>query len=103
MNTNGGNYAAACALDFAKPPRYYDTFALRDSDGEEPVMQTWPYFRSRASRQAVIHNRPVPVSSCWNGMVLMNATPFYHIKSTLEFRGVSDSLAKDMSRAPSAA
>jgi hypothetical protein len=64
LNTNGGSYAAACALDFAKPPHYYDTFALRDSDGEEPVTQTWHFFRSRASRQAVIENRPVPLSSC---------------------------------------
>ena len=94
LNTNGGSYAAACALDFAKPPHYYDTFALRDSDGEEPVMQTWPYFRSRASRQAVIENRPVPLSSCWNGMVMMDATPFYDLDSPLEFRGISDGLAE---------
>jgi len=68
LNTNDGDYAAACALDFAKPPRYYDTFALRDSNGDEPMMQVWPYFRSWQSRAALKAGRPVPVQSCWNGM-----------------------------------
>ena len=42
LDTNHGFYAAACALDFAEPPSFYDTFALRDSNGEQPLMQTWP-------------------------------------------------------------
>lgn len=58
-------------------------------------MQTWPYFRSRTSRQAVIKNQAVPLSSCWNGMVLMDATPFYNFASSLAFRGIPDSLAKN--------
>lgn len=69
MDTNGGKYAAACSLDFAKPPNYYDTFALRDSEGQSHAMQTWPYLKSYASRSAIIHNKDaVPVKSCWNGM-----------------------------------
>jgi hypothetical protein len=68
LNTNGGDYAAACSLDFGKPPLYYDTFALRDSEGHEHAMQTWPYFRARESRAALKAGLPVPVSSCWNGM-----------------------------------
>jgi hypothetical protein len=68
LDTNGGDYAAACSLDFSKPPAFYDTFALRDSNGHEAVMSTWPYFRSRASRFAVERGLPVPVKSCWNGM-----------------------------------
>ncbi len=68
LDTNNGQYAAACAMDYSKPPNYYDTFALRDADGEETVMQTWPYFRSRTSRSAIKSNKPVPVTSCWNGM-----------------------------------
>ncbi|KAK4216799.1 hypothetical protein QBC37DRAFT_370686 [Rhypophila decipiens] len=37
INTNSGRYAAACSLelDFSKPPRYYDTFALSDAEGHE--------------------------------------------------------------------
>ena len=42
----------------------------------------------------MLKNQPVPVSSCWNGMVLMDAAPFYNITSPLKFRGIPDSLAK---------
>lgn len=91
--TRDGDYAAACALDFSKPPNYYDTFALRDLEGHEAVMSTWPYFRSYVSRSALKRGDPVPVSSCWNGMVFMQASPFYDEKRPLSFRGIPDSLA----------
>lgn len=94
MNTRGGEYAAACALDFAKPPKFYDTFALRDSEGNDVLMTTWPYFRSRASRSAVKASKPVPVKSCWNGIAVMDAAPFYNTTQPLSFRGVPDSLAE---------
>ncbi len=68
LYTNNGEYAAACSMDFSKAPYFYDTFALRDSDGHEHVTQTWPYFRSSASRKAMKLGTPVPVTSCWNGM-----------------------------------
>ncbi|PWO24881.1 adrenodoxin [Pyrenophora tritici-repentis] len=68
LNTNGGDFAAACSLDFSRPPKFYDTFALRDAEGHEMLMQTWPYFRAKQSRRAILANRPVPVASCWNGM-----------------------------------
>ncbi|KAL2045937.1 hypothetical protein ABVK25_011914 [Lepraria finkii] len=92
LATRDGDYAAACSLDFAKPPHYYDTFALRDSDGHEAVTSTFPYFRSKASRNAIISGQPVPVQSCWNGIVAFDAVPFYE-PDPLEFRGVPDSLA----------
>ena len=68
LATNGGTYAAACAMDFKEPPAFYDTFALRDANGEEHLMATWPYFRAGTSRRAAIRGWPVPVRSCWNGM-----------------------------------
>mgnify|MGYP004537404795 CR=1 FL=1 len=68
LSTNGGDFAAACSLDFSIPPRVYDTFALRDAEGHEMLTQTWPYFRAQASRQALMANRATPVTSCWNGM-----------------------------------
>jgi len=92
LDTNGGHYAAACSIDFAKPPEFYDTFALRDSWGHEAVMQTWPYFRSYVSRYAAERFLPVPVASCWNGMVAMPIEPFV-ASSPLRFRGIPDSLA----------
>ncbi|KAG9193932.1 hypothetical protein G6011_03967 [Alternaria panax] len=42
LSTNDGDFAAACSLDFHHPPQLYDTFALRDAEGHEPLMQTWP-------------------------------------------------------------
>ena len=92
LNTRDGNYAAACSLDFAKPPAYYDTFALRDSEGDEAVTSTFPYFRSKDSRSAIQRGMPVPVQSCWNGIVSFDAEPWTGIDK-LEFRGVPDSLA----------
>ncbi|RAK81436.1 glycosyltransferase family 69 protein [Aspergillus fijiensis CBS 313.89] len=92
LNTNDGVYGAACSLDFSKPPLYYDTFALRDSQSDEHVMQTWPYFRSSSSRRALIRMEPIPVRSCWNGMVVMPATPFVS-SPPLRFRAVPDSLS----------
>lgn len=68
LDTNDGNYAAACSLDFSKPPNYYDTFALRDVSGHEAVMSTWPFFQDPVSRYAMKSMSPVPVTSCWNGI-----------------------------------
>ncbi|KAI9840766.1 MAG: hypothetical protein M1838_003921 [Thelocarpon superellum] len=107
LHTRDGDYAAACALDFSKPPYYYDTFALRDAAGAKTVTQSFPYFASRASRMATMAGEPVPVQSCWNGMVVFDAAPFYTnfmsshtVPSTahgpqrpLRFRGTADSLA----------
>lgn len=55
-------------MDYSKPPLYYDAFAPRDSKGNEHVMQTWPYFRSASSLNALLNMYPVPVKSCWNGI-----------------------------------
>ncbi|KAL4890322.1 cryptococcal mannosyltransferase 1-domain-containing protein [Aspergillus ambiguus] len=95
LETNNGHYDAACSLDFTNPPRYYDTFALRDTDGKEPIMQTWPYFASSVSRRALERMDPVPVRSCWNGMVAMPASPFLSTDKPLRFRGIPDSLAQE--------
>jgi hypothetical protein len=93
LDTNGGHYAAACALDFADPPLYYDSFVLRDSNSDPHMHQTWPYFRSRASRHAIKQNKPVPVASCWNGIVSMPAEPFVAKTNPLRFRALHDALA----------
>ncbi|OAA73349.1 polysaccharide export protein [Cordyceps fumosorosea ARSEF 2679] len=93
MDTNDGAYGAACSLDFSKPPLYYDTFALRDAEGSAHIMQTWPYFKARASRSPLVNNHDaVPVTSCWNGIVVMPADPFVS-PTKLRFRGIPDSLA----------
>ncbi|KAF2213136.1 glycosyltransferase family 69 protein [Cercospora zeae-maydis SCOH1-5] len=93
LHTNEGEYGAACSLDFSKPPSIYDTFALRDIDGKEPLMQTWPFFGNRKSRKAVKNSKPVRVKSCWNGMVAIPAEAFYGGYRSLKFRALPDSLA----------
>ncbi|TKA23915.1 hypothetical protein B0A50_06420 [Salinomyces thailandicus] len=95
LQTRSGDYAAACALDFKHPPAFYDTFATRDANGFAPESDLWPYFRSSASRQALLEGLPVPVASCWNGMVVFDAAPFYTAQSPLAFRGIADSLATE--------
>lgn len=93
LSTNEGHYAAACALDFSRAPYYYDTFALRDDRGRKTTAQVWPYFAAGASRNAILRGEPVPVQSCWNGVVAMDAAPFQR-PNALRFRGISDSLAQ---------
>ena len=82
LNTRGGKYAAACALDFLNPPwnwvdiktrglhppGMYDDFATRDSDGAVLGSHLYPYFTSRLSRMAVRAGQDIPVQSCWNGI-----------------------------------
>jgi hypothetical protein len=93
LDTNDGDYAAACSLDFADPPLYYDSFVLRDDKSDPHLHQTWPYFRSRASRHALKQNKPVPVTTCWNGIVSMPAEPFVTPENPLRFRALHDALA----------
>lgn len=74
-------------------------------------MQTWPYFDSSTSRQALKRMEPIPVASCWNGigklsclpsrnvrlteLVAMRASPFVAREKPLRFRGIADSLAHE--------
>ncbi|KAF2091803.1 glycosyltransferase family 69 protein [Saccharata proteae CBS 121410] len=95
LNTNKGHYAAACALDFKHPPAFYDSFALRDIDGREAIQSTFPYFASHESRSAIKAGSPVPVRSCWNGMIVFDATPYYTKLKNLRFRSLPDNLAKE--------
>ncbi|KAK0254932.1 hypothetical protein B0A54_13370 [Friedmanniomyces endolithicus] len=97
LATREGDYAAACALDFKQAPHFYDSFATRDAQGHAPLTDTWPFFRSARSRNALLRGQPIPVASCWNGMVAFDAQPFYHTRSCssgLAFRGIPDTLAR---------
>ncbi|KAL2070913.1 hypothetical protein VTL71DRAFT_13939 [Oculimacula yallundae] len=95
LSTRDGAYAAACAFDFSSDPQiYYDTFALRDDSGYKTASQRYPYFFSSSSRQSIYRNLPIPVSSCWNGLISLDAAPFY-ASPPLKFRGISDSLATE--------
>ncbi|KAH8885117.1 polysaccharide export protein [Thozetella sp. PMI_491] len=92
LETRDGEYAAACSLDFKTYPYYYDTFALRDDQGQKTSSSYFPWFISTAARASVYRAKPVKVFSCWNGMVSFDSSPFY-AKDPLKFRGVPDTLA----------
>jgi hypothetical protein len=92
FDTNGGDFAAACSMDYKRPPTYYDTFALRDDMGLKTISLHWPWFQSPTSRDAALRNKPIQVASCWNGIVVFDAAPFY-TNPALQFRGIDDSLA----------
>ncbi|KAF8859742.1 glycosyltransferase family 69 protein [Acephala macrosclerotiorum] len=95
INTHHGDYAATCSMDFLDPPQspiFYDTFAIRDHAGQAALSQHWPWFSASESRKAVKSYSPVPVRSCWNGMVVFDAAPFYN-DPPLQFRGIPDTLA----------
>ncbi|KAH0542536.1 hypothetical protein FGG08_003041 [Glutinoglossum americanum] len=85
FDTNRGDYAAACALDFINPIKYYDTFALRDTEGNGIGLPFYPFFTFGESRSAVLAGREsIPVKSCWGGMVAFDATYFTRHEDTLQ-------------------
>lgn len=73
-------YKAACAVDFHHSWKFYDTFALRSSDGYYPGVRIYPWFASKGdgiSRRDVLSNTDsVRVKSCWGGMVAFDAKYF---------------------------
>lgn len=74
------NYAAACAVDFIMPFKFYDRFATRDLDGHITGLPFFPWFTSAGtstSRNEVLAGKDaVRVRSCWGGMVAFEAKWF---------------------------
>jgi hypothetical protein len=69
LHTNKGEYAAACGLDYFRPHLFYDTFAMRDSNGNPTIAIIFPFFPSGKTRdQLLARSTKVEVTSCWNGM-----------------------------------
>ena len=104
FSTNRGedgkeSYRAACAMDFANPFKFYDTFASRDTDGFGMGVIFYPWFSSAGnatSRHDVLQaSDAVRVKSCWGGMVAFDARPF-RAEQPLRFRA-SDELYWDAS------
>ena len=57
--------------------RLYDAWVMRDGDGH--VFDLTPPFtnmHSNYTRERLIKGLPFPVTTCWNGMVVMPAKPF---------------------------
>ena len=93
LDTRAGDFTAACAVAMDTPSRIRDGDALRDEMGLPPASSRWPWFFSPASRAAVQSAQPVPVESCWGGLVALDAAPFY-AEPPLRFRAIHDTLAE---------
>lgn len=86
------SYAAACAVDFINPFKFYDRFATRDAAGYSMGVPFFPWFapvpadssssrerggEAASSRADVLAQRDaVRVRSCWGGMVAFQAKWF---------------------------
>ena len=87
------SYAAACAVDFINPFKFYDTFATRDLEGYSMGLPFFPWFTGSGkgiSRLDVLQGSDaVRVKSCWGGMVALDAKPFQASKP-MRFRASPD-------------
>ncbi|KAI0816064.1 cryptococcal mannosyltransferase 1-domain-containing protein [Trametes gibbosa] len=73
LDTRGGDYDFACGLDFGHFGAY-DMWVLRDRVGRLTA-GIWPFFFDAASSDAMRKEEPVPVYTCWNGIVAFRADP----------------------------
>ena len=73
LETREGDYDFACGMDFGHFGAY-DMWVLRDRLGHLTA-GIWPYFFDAASSEAMKNEEPVPVFSCWNGIVAFRADP----------------------------
>ena len=74
------NYAAACALDFINPFKFYDRFASRDFDLYDMGVPFFPFFTNAGTATSmndiVSGTDAVRVRSCWGGMTAFEAKWF---------------------------
>ena len=81
LETHDGDYDFACGFDFGHFGAY-DMWVLRDRLGRL-TSGIWPYFFDTADYEAVKAEEPVPVFTCWNGIVVFKADPLLpvHLRS----------------------
>ena len=82
LQTNKGQYAAACAMDYKRPLLFYDTFAMRDLEGRRTIAVLYPFFPDGETRnQLLAQQTQVELKSCWNGMGKLNQIIYPLIQS----------------------
>jgi hypothetical protein len=91
------NYAAACAVDFINPFKFYDRFATRDTNGRTTGLPFYPWFTnvgSATSRNDVLSGSDaVRVRSCWGGMVAYEAK-WFQDQNVLQAPNASETTSK---------
>ncbi|KAK5111435.1 hypothetical protein LTR62_004887 [Meristemomyces frigidus] len=89
--TGEADYLAACAMDFIKPLKFYDTFATRDREGFEMGVPFYPWFsgagKAESRRGVLAQKDAISVKSCWSGMVAFDAQWFQLGKSHGDVEG----------------
>ena len=81
LSTNNEDYDAVCGLDFGDI--FYDTWVSIDLDGNS-LLTGFPFFINKEAQDLVINHKPIRVFSCWNGVIVFNASPLKDKK--IEFR-----------------
>lgn len=73
----------ACGMDFEFSSRpystemtFYDTWVTLDMAGDF-LSPHYPYFSRERDQRKLREAKPIPVYSCWNGMIALKAKPFY--------------------------
>ena len=79
--TNNEEYDAVCAMDFNI--YFFDTWVSIDLDGNS-LRHGYPYFFNPEGQEQVLNNKPVRIFSCWNGVIVLTASPFENKK--VQFR-----------------
>ena len=73
ISTNKEDYDSVCAMDFYF--NLYDTWVAVDLNGNS-LRKGFPYFINKEAQDSVINKSPIRVFSCWNGIIIFNATVF---------------------------
>ncbi|WEW61701.1 hypothetical protein PRK78_007193 [Emydomyces testavorans] len=81
-------YRAACAIDFTSIFKFYDTFVVRDTEGNHIGTPFFPWFstagKSESRRDVLDGKDAVRVRSCWGGMVAFDAHAFQRPSASFE-------------------
>lgn len=78
--TQLADYTAACAIDFVGKAIFYDSFAVRDTEGYENGLYFYSWFSTHGagrSRNDVLSGKDaIRVRSCWGGIAAFDAAVF---------------------------
>ena len=83
LSTNNEDYDAVCGLDYYDC--FYDTWVSIDLDGNS-LKHRFPYFINKEAQDLVVNHKPVRVFSCWNGLMIFNASPLKNKKIKFRYR-----------------
>lgn len=81
------HYLSTCAMDYNNPFLFYDLYAQRDAEGYSNGVPIFPIFSTAGqglSRQDMLAQKDaVRVTSCWSGMVAMQAKYVQNLDGSL--------------------